>query len=231
MRQNSSNDSSPSGARIKMRSPTKPSLNEVLSFLANNNALIVHFSGTPKGVGMSDKYYPEDLQDVLHGKAQGGLSCSVVKPGDEFHSSNRNTTGSVGVVIKPTTPESIIAVSHSDLGSYIKDGVRHSGPEVDISTKDLEDSLTLRDNSYNEWSVRNFEVLGLFLAEPAEIWARPEKLCFNCSSRDAHGHTKSISVVEVANQFGNRPIYKFSTNEIYKWDSNQWTPIQHSAIY
>jgi len=97
--------------RIDMLSPKKPSLDEVLSFLARRQALIVHCSGTPKGVGPGQKPYPGDLQHVRLGHAQGGISCSVVKPGDRFHGFGRNSTGSVGLVVAPAEPLSIVAVA------------------------------------------------------------------------------------------------------------------------
>jgi hypothetical protein len=216
---------------IDMSFPKKPSLDEVLSFLARHRALIVHCSGTPKGVGPWQTPYPGDLQHVRLGHAQGGISCSVVKPGDRFHGFDRNSTGSVGLVVAPTEPASIVAVAPHDAGSYVENGVRVVGREVDIGRIELEQSLDARGNRYNEWVMRDFKVVGLFVAEPATIWGgvsvpisedRPPQLFFQ---------DVSISVFEVAEEFKELPIYSLSGREILQWRAREWRPISHSDIY
>jgi hypothetical protein len=49
----------------------KPSIADVHNFLRHNNGLIVHFSGSPPGVPFgTNPGYPNDLQDVIAGKAR-----------------------------------------------------------------------------------------------------------------------------------------------------------------
>ena len=64
---------------------TRPNLAEIHTVLAKHNALIVHFSGTPKGAGSDfEQLFPSDLREVIEGNAQTGLCCSTVLPGDNF---------------------------------------------------------------------------------------------------------------------------------------------------
>jgi hypothetical protein len=65
--------------------PLKPSITNVHGFLQRHNALIVHFSGAPPGISFGvNPGYPNDLHDVISGKAQTGLACSTVMPTDNF---------------------------------------------------------------------------------------------------------------------------------------------------
>ena len=121
---------------------SKPSLDEINRFLRERRAVIAHFSGVPKGTGRYPQPYPHDLLNVIAGGAKGGLPCSVVTATDGFGAPNGPTIGSIGVIVAPTSAQSIIAVSHEDAGSYEVDGVRVY-PERDIGIQDLHDSLDL----------------------------------------------------------------------------------------
>jgi hypothetical protein len=214
-----------------MRAPTKPSLADVRLFLARHQALIVHCSGTPKGIGPGQSPYPYDLAHVRHGHAQGGVSCSVVKPGDRFQGAGRHSTGTVGLVIEPTESESIVAVAPDDAGSSVVNGVRVVGEEVDICVSDLEHSLSARGDRYNEWVLRNFEVIGLFVAEPASTWQEesipmPDGMEPQFAFQDV-----GISVAEIAEYWDPLPVYGFSGRVIVRWSANCWRPVDHSDIY
>lgn len=155
--------------------PRKPSVAEVHAVLAAHDGLIVHFSGAPKGSGIERGHlYPDDLRHVIAGKAMGGLSCSVVKPGDNFVGFERNATGCIGLILDLTVPSSLVAVSATDCGSIeAPDGTRHVQHETDISVADVEASITgRRKGNYNEWVVRDFRVLGVLAVPPFEISVR-----------------------------------------------------------
>lgn len=96
----------------------RPELADVHQFLRKHNALIVHFSGAPKGGGIErNSMFPNDLEHVVEGRAMGGLSCSVVRPGDVFHGFERNATGCIGVVLDLQSKDSLVAVDPHDCGS------------------------------------------------------------------------------------------------------------------
>lgn len=86
--------------------PLKPTVAEVHQFLRHHNGLIVHFSGSPPGISFgANPGYPADLHDVIAGKAQTGLACSIVMPTDNFQSpAPRNATGCIGVIVDLNTP-------------------------------------------------------------------------------------------------------------------------------
>lgn len=211
--------------------PAKPSLDEVRSFLARHRALVVHCSGTPKGIGPGQEHYPDDLQHVWLGRAQGGISCSVVKPGDRFHGAGRSSTGSVGLVVAATNSKSIVAVAPRDAGSWVENGVRVVDQEVDIGVTDLEQSFTARSNGYNEWVVRDFKVIGLFVAEPATTWQDVPMLMSTDMPPQLTPQDVSISVSKVAEDFKGLPIYGLSKDEILQWTVSGWCPAAHSDIY
>lgn len=151
--------------------PKKPTVNEVHNVLRRYDGLIVHFSGAPKGSGVDRGHlYPRDLRHVEQGKAMGGVSCSIVCPTDTFHGNRRNAIGCIGLVLDLIEPDSLVAVSPSDCGSIEIDGVRKVEREVDISATDIDKSIEGRQaDSYNEWVLQNFKVLGVFAVHPFEI--------------------------------------------------------------
>ena len=216
-----------------MHSPSKPSLDEVRSFLVRHRALVVHCSGTPKGVGPGPGAYPKDLKNFWFGHAQGGISCSVVKPGDQFHGDVRHSTGSVGLVIALIGANSLVAVAAHDAGSSVVNGARVFAEEVDMGAADLELSLTARGDCYNEWVVRDFKVIGVFVAEPAMTWqevqmSMPPELAI---SPQPVGQEVSIPLSQIAADFKELPIYTFSEGEILQWVATGWSPVVHSNIY
>ena len=113
----------------------KPTIEEVYAFLRQKSALIVHFSGTPKGGGSDfDFLYPDDLKNVIALQAPGGVSCSTVMPGDEFADLGRaNATGCIGTVLGFQSRDSLVSVDPHDCGSYVENGVRLVPNERDLT--------------------------------------------------------------------------------------------------
>lgn len=180
----------------------KPSVDEVHAFLARESALLVHFSGVPRGVPAGpERIFPEDLQFVIAGGAQTGVSCSVVRATDRFHGKPRNSIGAIGVVLDVITPESLIAVGPSDVGSHIVDG-RRVAIESDITVEDLENSLRLR-TEHNEWVVRDFIVGSIFAVDPLEYFDRRQDppYCYT-------------TLPELAAMFPGRPIIHVKAGQV-----------------
>src|SRR5262249_11671848 len=148
----------------------KPDVTEVYEFLRSRNAFIVHFSGTPKGSG-GGKWFPNDLRHVIEGRAMGGLSSSLVRPGDNFRGFKRNATGSIGVILGLQSKASLVAVDPSDCGSIEDEqGNRTVQNERDITMEDLARTLDARAvGDYNEWIIRNYDLLGIFAVPPSEV--------------------------------------------------------------
>lgn len=217
-----------------MTTTLKPSLDEVRAFLESHQALIVHCSGSPKGLGPGLAPYPADLENVWQGRANGGISCSVVKPGDSFHPPLRHSTGSVGLVIGLTGSNSLVAVAPQDAGSSVVEGVRVVASEVDITIADLSRSLSERGDHYNEWVLRDFKVLGVFIAEPATIWREVEMSIPTEAagiSTELVPQDVDISLAQVASDFKGLPVYTFGGGRILRWEPSGWSPADHSEIY
>lgn len=206
----------------------RPSVREVYDFLRSHDALIVHFSGVPKGTGHNtDLEFPEDLRSVINGDAQGGVSCSVVKPGDEFADMRKaNATGCIGVVLGLNSPDSLVAIHPHDCGSWVDDnGNRSALPMHSITWETMKSTLTNRPTDprsgrYNEWIVRDYEVLGVFAARPYRIW----------KTVPSPGSSIALtSVEEVLGYFRGQRVIGFHENGIV--DCNSKEALRHEIIY
>lgn len=217
----------------------KPEVAEVHCFLRRRNALIVHFSGTPKGAGVERgeaHLFPADLQHVVDHRAMGGLSCSLVTPGDIFHGKERNATGSIGVVLDLQTKSSLVAVHPSDCGSIEdKSGNRMVQNERDITSADLDLGLDRR-TAYNEWIGSDYVVSGIFAIWPYEVSIvkvprypddMPQYLRDNVP-------TTAFRVVppqKVAAKFPDLPMYTFKDMRILRYEREAFVAIDHTEIY
>jgi hypothetical protein len=217
----------------------RPRIAEVHALLQKYNALVVHFSGSPRGLGKqrgTTNLYPNDLLHVIAGRAQGGISCSVVWPGDNFHGMDRNATGCVGVIVRFRSPDSLIAAGASDVGSFEDEfGVRHACSPAEISADDLYKTLTER-TTYNEWVVKDYDIVGVIAVAPFEIWHLAEDVI---SPADMPAYLKveaieSITTTDidcVKAQFPDLPLYTLSSSAVLLHTANAWIPALHPDIY
>ena len=196
----------------------KPSTKDIHSFLNDKNALVVHFSGCPKGAGPGKKLFPEDLKDVLSGAIPGALSCSVVIPGDYYSSdpAKGNAMGTVGVILD-VDGSNLSAVDHRDAGSRVDgNNVRHTDPK-DITPKDLENSLSKR-ATYNEWVVIPYDIKGIFIFNPNDILVRKMVEITDCDE-PIEGDSV-IFLKDLCSHFPASEIYTFIDSQIAKLDRN-----------
>jgi hypothetical protein len=199
--------------------------------------LVVHFSGAPKGVGRNDHLYPNDLKHVLSGKAQGGISCSTVKPGDRFCGDKRNATGCIGVVVRLNSIDSLIDVSEHDRGSLEIDGERTTHSSRTLTIDDINASILNRSvDQYNEWVVRNYTPIGIFASPPFEISAfvklpypkdAPEHLLTNDPILGI-GHS---NIEEILRDFSPSPVYSFCRSGIIQCQGDGFKSINHTDLY
>jgi hypothetical protein len=149
-------------------------------FLGERNALIVHFASVPMLSGKKIPY-PWSLNTVINNNKRQ-LSCSVVQPGDLFgpYSDPKNATGMIGLILRPLTDDSVLAVSDCDAGSLIhSNGARYFTPMI-VTYAKLCSSMELRGEhgsvtAYNEWGIKEYEIRGLFVASTDEnAFAEPE---------------------------------------------------------
>lgn len=218
---------------------TRPSLCEIYSVLAEHKALIVHFSGTPKGSGSGfEDSFPSDLKKVIAGRSQTGISCSTVMPGDEFRDLCRaNATGCIGVILTLLAPDSVMDAHPADCGSYVEDGVRKVPKARDMTKSELEATISKRaQDSYNEWVIARYKVIGLFAADPYRVSAQvnidyPVDMPDYLRSNDATPVFKYKTLEEIESLFPDLPIYAFSGGGVVKRDGSTWVSVAHATLY
>lgn len=215
---------------------TKP---EIYELLHKHNVIIVHFSGCPKGSGVerNDHMYPNDLKFVLEGNAQGGLSCSTVKPCDCFHGIERNATGCIGVVLGLKDETSLKAVSPDDCGSSENLGVRESWLANEVTAESAAASiLNRKSGTYNEWIVGNYQPLGIFAVNPFEVSAlfpppripeMPEEL----QGTDLVPGIKQTTLTEISGLFQDQLIFSFYYGKLCRWEEGTMQEISHDELY
>lgn len=191
----------------------KPSINEIYDFLNEVSGLVVHFSGCPKGVGPGIDLYPYDLIKIIKGQMTGGISCSLIIPGDNF-SVDGNATGAIGVIVG-FDEDGLVAVSSKDCGSRT-DGnhIRYSEGK-DINMEDLGSSLTDR-QTYNEWIIKQNKIHGIFVFDAIE---NPVTGNIQIEGEDYLGYVY-ITLDEVKNTFKGMEIYTFLDEKIARLDRN-----------
>ncbi len=215
----------------------RPEKQHVYKLLEQHNALIVHFSGAPKGVGNDSYLYPNDLKNVINGKAQGGLACSTVTPTDIFSGFNRNATGCIGVILGLNTCQSLVEVSQTDCGS----GIDEYGNRTVINKRkvltlnDIEETILNRPNGYNEWIIKDYVVLGIFATHPFEISVLrfldyPDGMPDLLKSSQPDLVIDNTNLSCVFNELQNPNIFGFVNNRLYNWCSNSGN-CNHGDIY
>lgn len=195
----------------------KPSVKDIHDYLNNKNGLVVHFSGCPKGAGPGIKLYPDDLLYVINNDASGGVSCSLIVPGDSYNKGS--AIGTVGLIIDFNS-DGLLAVSPNDCGSYVIDGLRRA-EEKDISLGDINNSLMSR-LSYNEWVVVPSKILGIFVftGEDVIVWGDCQALGQHIDVADSYLFHKYIDIQQVSQDFINVDVFSFIDGSIAKLDRN-----------
>jgi hypothetical protein len=222
----------------------RPEITEVHLFLQNHNDLIVHFSGCPpmpvKDRG-KEHLFPTDLKHVIAGNAQGGVSCSVIRPGDIFDGPEANSTGCIGVILRMKSRDSLISAADYDDGTRVDDDDnRIVDKDVDISVEDLERTMENR-KGHNEWAIKDLEVLGIFAGNPFEVWHRYPQMGQFCdapeefSDMDAlageNCDPRRVTLIELRHTFPDLPIYSFQDGGIARLEGPQRIPVGHAELY
>jgi hypothetical protein len=208
----------------------RPPVADVYDLLVKYNALIVHFSGAPKGAGKPrpDRLYPNDLLHAMTLQKHEGLSCSTVMPGDNFHGLNRNAIGSIGIILGLRSPKSLIGVSPHDCGSFEDaNGARQFPHQPSISISDIENSIVNRQpGRYNEWGIEDFNVLGIFASPPFDIAIEiPMSDIPGIPVDPIDSHPIEVisqtTLQEVSRNFFRHKVFGFQGNALCEWRGEQ----------
>ena len=172
---------------------------ELSGYLADRKAAVVHLSHHSV-MDQNRPIFPADLHGAIAKRSEFNLSCVVVWPGDRM-----DLPGSVGVIFKPTCA-SVLSVSNSDSGSMTLPDGSDGSAGVPLSASSLASTFKVC-GAYNEWRVRDAEVVGIFIANPSNIYVKKEQ------KFDAGGHkfnevaATSVSLNEVLDAFPDRKIF------------------------
>lgn len=149
-------------------------LRDIRKVLRTHGALVVHFSGTPRGVGGGQVRpdFPADLQQVALNARTWQVPCSTVSSG---HARGKgDLMGSVGLVLRCRRGASLLGVHHEDAGSWYDpvSGVRNLGACVAPTLVSCDYSITAR-SGHNEWVLTGYEPVALLTDGEMEVWDTP----------------------------------------------------------
>lgn len=136
-------------------------------FLASQQALLVHFSCLTSNRGLQ---FPNDLQNAMSLR-NTTLSFSTILVSDQgpvigtydhpVANASGNAYGSIGIVVDISDDDSVVAVSSGDAGFN-----EHGSLGKPPTQQNCIDSIAKR-KLVNEWNVKNYRVVGLFVFEPS----------------------------------------------------------------
>jgi hypothetical protein len=140
-------------------------------FLVTNHCLIVHCASYAQGIGQPPLAPLERLQFAIAQKP--ALPCSTIKKGDvlDLAGGITNYTGTIGVVIVPTSQYSISTAQLSDAGSDHLSRNLNAARKIDLPLAELESVVRCRPpERYNEVFVSDYEIAGVFFDRlPVEV--------------------------------------------------------------
>src|SRR5271165_353936 len=129
---------------------------ELLAALDERQAMIVHLSHYAKM--REGGVFPDDLVAAIANKAAWTLSCVVLWPGHAM-----DLPGSIGVIFRPVSVANVVSVCADDAGAMqFPDGAEDSlGSRLSAET--FGQTFAVRRGAYNEWRVKDCDVLGIFV--------------------------------------------------------------------
>ena len=153
-------------------------LTEIQNVLRTHRALIVHFSGTPRGIGDGQNRpdFPQDLHEVIANAGSWEIACSTASSGQ--NRAGGHFLGEFGLILRCRDGASLLGVCNQDAGSFYNAaaGKRHIGECDPPTVASCHWSITQRIR-HNEWILANYEPVGLFFdgSFPHHVWDTPTK--------------------------------------------------------
>jgi hypothetical protein len=211
----------------------KPPLADIYRALRAYDAVLVHFSTEGKGREMQKfvgdrqgeerkaaidrniaRFYPGDLKYAIANTGQS-VCCSTIRPDDL---SFRNAMGSIGLMVRLQTPQSLRTVANIDDGYLGDDDDRDMDITFDLCVETIND----RPQGHNEWLVKNYEVIGIFGLLPMGYY-------------DPHrDNIISREFSQIESDFPEMPVFGFADGKIYRFrgdGSGDGDLVQHTDLY
>lgn len=200
----------------------------IKKFLVEQEVLLVHFS---TNMNRHSTCYPCDLKNAqqLIGTP---LSFSTVQVGDlGMHQATNvrsaTTAGNVGMLVEIGESASDDTVGRRDDGTSHdnQSGGKVSGGES-VSEESCEASIVNR-VSYNEWSIRNYKPIGIFVLEPYWVWMEVV-----CEGEEVFGDVK-ICLSRILSDFPEERIFTLEEGKFKEYNraKEEWVDISHSDIF
>lgn len=212
------------------RVPQRPAYADVRALLKSHKGLIVHFSTSPSMHAEPDGRYPDDLHTALSSACcrNGGLSCSVVTPSDPFIGDTPFVPGYIGIILDIISGQSIISCSKFDCGDS-RDlrscTVMGELQNDDLSIDDLGRTITER-TGYNNWLVKNYEVLGILALPPFQV----EIINHHELIGPVRGSSR-IDIRQVASEFPGLSTYTVSDGQYCAFQDGDLVKINYDDIW
>jgi hypothetical protein len=203
----------------------------VRCFLREREALLVHFS-TP--MSRHDYLFPNDLRNAMT-LINKRISFSTIQKNDVgpfgrqgMAPADANGCGSVGIIVDVDDADSVVTVGAGDDGTYFDEatGCLISGGNFP-SQAACDASIDLR-VSANEWFVKNFRVLGVFVFFP--ILVRVKQV--SDSLPEPVITEKEISLEQVLLDFSEQRVITVGCGQLWEYDrsAKSWRTTYYDSI-
>lgn len=203
----------------------------VRRFLKGRGALVVHFS-TP--MSRHEHLFPDDLRNAMN-LENIPLSFSTILPCDagpygqpSMRAADANAGGSVGIVVDVCDVGSVVTVGPSDDGTYFDEA---SGTYVSGGSPPSQDACDVsfdKRTTANEWWVKNYIVVGIFVFCPIMVRARQD-LAFTSGPIIAE---QEIRFDQVLSDFPDQRVFTARYGQFFEFDRarQSWSQVQYEAI-
>lgn len=191
-------------------------ISDLRALLRERPALIVHFSGCPRGIGR-DINYPNDLLGVIAAPHEI-ICCSTIESHD-FDVLPFGGSGFVGVVLDPLDEQSVVYVDHEDHGAPPSTPQRLAMDRPE-SLADCARTFT-RDGAtpHNEWLVGPSRVIGVFVAPEAQV-------------QTSDGSFDGVMAADVLSSLGKHRLFRCIDGLFYeRHAADNWQPLDMSTVY
>ncbi|MDA9396267.1 hypothetical protein WN73_37770 [Bradyrhizobium sp. CCBAU 45394] len=210
-------------AQVNRASDEAPATFSVRSFLAERGALVVHFS-TPMRRDDALRF-PDDLLRA-QALSEKGLCCSTILPTDvgpgepNIDYAEANAVGCIGIILDVDDAGSVCAVHPSDCGTY-RDADGNLEYDGDEPTAEFCARSIDRRSGNNEWVVKNFRTIGLFLFRPTFVHIAPPG-----------SPERPIAVQGAIAPFPGLRVFSVENQQFVEFDrtTNEWRPVEYGAI-
>lgn len=201
----------------------------IREFLREREALLCHFSSPMRAC--RSIIFPDDLTKAMELKEK--LVCfSTILAGDigpsQLHkSANReNAAGSVGIIVEIDDKDSVEAVDNCDCGSILN---RDTGERTYFGNRPTEEACAAsidERQGHNEWLVKNYRVVGIFVFRPIYVWTK-------CKSGSGVEYGEGeISITDVLDTFPDLRVFSACNGSFMEYDRRQeeWVLVDYSDI-